>query len=160
MALPNNIEKKINALPMELDRINLLPNQPRIIKVFLASSDELKQDRIAFGDLIRRLDSIYEKRGVRIKLKKWEDFDAAYNGRRKQDDYNDYVRDSEMFLALFYKKAGKYTIEEFDVALKEYKRTGVKPKIYVFCQDLKENEQESDFFEITGICSSKRIRLF
>lgn len=144
MALPNNIEKKINALPMELDRINLLPNQPRIIKVFLASSDELKQDRIAFGDLIRRLDSIYEKRGVRIKLKKWEDFDAAYNGRRKQDDYNDYVRDSEMFLALFYKKAGKYTIEEFDVALKEYKRTGVKPKIYVFCQDLKENEQESD----------------
>ena len=46
----------------------------RTIQVFLASSDELKNDRNTFGNLIRRLDNIYEKRGIRIKLVEWEDF--------------------------------------------------------------------------------------
>ena len=58
----------------------------RTIKIFLASSSELKEERIAFGNFIRRLDDIYEHRGFRIKLFMWEDFEAAYNNRRKQDD--------------------------------------------------------------------------
>ena len=103
-------------------------NQNNTISVFLASSEELKQDRIAFGDFIRRLSDIFEKRGLCIKLKKWEDFDAAYNGCRKQDEYNAYVRDSNIFMALFYIRAENYTVEEFNVALEEYKRTGVKPE--------------------------------
>ena len=85
----------------------------RTIKIFLASSEELENDRNAFGNLIRRLDNIYEKQGIRIELFEWEDYDSAYNDRRKQDEYNDKVRASDMFLALFYKKAGKYTIEEW-----------------------------------------------
>ena len=116
----------------------------RIIKVFLASSEELKADRNTFGNLIRRLDDIYEKRGIRIKLFEWEDCDAAYNNNRKQDEYNDEVKASDMFLALFYKKAGKFTLEEFDVATKEFHRTGIRPKPYVYCRDLPEGERESE----------------
>ena len=116
----------------------------RTIQVFLASSDELKNDRNTFGNLIRRLDNIYEKRGIRIKLVEWEDCDAAYNNLRKQDEYNVEVKASDMFLALFYKKAGKFTVEEFDVATKEFQRTGIKPKPYVYCRDLPEGEQESE----------------
>ena len=71
----------------------------RTIQVFLASSEELKNDRNTFGNLVRRLDDIYKKRGIRIKLFEWEDYDAAYNNRRKQDEYNDEVRASDMFLA-------------------------------------------------------------
>lgn len=84
----------------------------RVIKIFLASSEELEADRYRFGNLIRKLDNIYEKRGIRIELFEWEDYDAAYNGMRKQDEYNERVRASDMFLALFHKKAGKFTIEE------------------------------------------------
>jgi len=116
----------------------------RTIQVFLASSDELKNDRNTFGNLIRKLDNIYEKRGIRIKLFEWEDCDAAYNNLRKQDEYNVEVKASDMFLALFYKKAGRFTIEEFDVATKEFQRTGIKPKPYVYCRDLPEGEQESE----------------
>ena len=116
----------------------------RIIKVFLASSEELKADRNTFGNLIRRLDDIYEERGIRIKLFEWEDCDAAYNNNRKQDEYNDEVKASDMFLALFYKKAGKFTLEEFDVATKEFHRTGIRPKPYVYCRDLPEGERESE----------------
>ena len=116
----------------------------RTIKIFLASSEELENDRNAFGNLVRILDKIYEKRGIRIELFEWEDYDAAYNNRRKQDEYNDQVRASDMFLALFHIKAGKYTIEEFDVATEEFKRTGKIPKSYVYCRDLQDGEQESE----------------
>lgn len=112
------------------------------IKIFLASSEELTDDRNAFGNLVRRLDKIYEKRGIRIELFEWEDYDAAYNNRRKQDEYNDQIKASDMFLALFHTKAGKFTIEEFDVATEEFKKHA-SPKVYTYCKDLQEGEQES-----------------
>ena len=114
----------------------------KTIMIFLASSEELKYDRDAFGNLVRRLDDIYEKRGIRLKLCPWEDFDAAYNDRRKQDEYNDYVRASDLFLALFHIKAGKFTIEEFNVATEEF-RKHASPKVFVYCKDLQPDEKES-----------------
>lgn len=51
----------------------------RTIKIFLASSDELKEDRYIIGNLVRRLDRIYEKRGIRVELFEWEDYDAAFD---------------------------------------------------------------------------------
>lgn len=112
------------------------------IKIFLASSDELKPDRESFGNLVRKLDRIYEKRGVRIDLFEWEDYDAAYNNVPKQDEYDEQVRASDMFLALFHIKAGKFTIREFNVATDEF-RKHASPKVYVYCKDLQPNEQES-----------------
>ena len=114
----------------------------KTIKIFLASSDELQDDRNAFGNLVRRLDRIYEKQGIRIELFEWEDYDAAYNGVRKQDEYNEQIKSSDLFLALFYKKAGQFTIEEFNVATVEFKQHA-SPKIYTYCKDLQDGEQES-----------------
>lgn len=114
----------------------------KTIKIFLASSEELIDDRNAFGNLVRRLDKIYEKRGIRIELFEWEDYDAAYNYRRKQDEYNDQIKASDMFLALFHTKAGKFTIEEFDIATEEFKKKA-SPKVYTYCKDLREGELES-----------------
>ena len=114
----------------------------KTIKIFLASSEELDYDRLAFGNLIRKLDKIYEKRGIRIELFEWEDYDAAFNGVRKQDEYNENIRNSDMFLALFYKKAGKFTVEEFNVATEEFKKHA-SPKVYTYCKDLQPGEEES-----------------
>jgi tetratricopeptide (TPR) repeat protein len=114
----------------------------KTIKIFLASSEELDYDRMAFGNLVRRLDDLYEKRGIRIKLFEWEDYDAAFNDRRKQNEYNDHVRESDIFLALFHKKAGEFTIEEFDVASEEFKQHA-SPKVFTFFKDLQPGEEES-----------------
>ena len=114
----------------------------KTIKIFLASSEELDYDRMAFGNLVRRLDNMYEKRGIRIKLFEWEDYDSAYNDKRKQDEYNEYVKQSDIFLALFHKKAGQFTIEEFDKASEQFKATA-SPKVYTYCKDLKPGEEES-----------------
>ena len=59
----------------------------KTIKIFLASSEELKNDRVSFGNFIRELDKRYQQRGIRIDLYTWEGADGAYNGRRKQDDW-------------------------------------------------------------------------
>ena len=114
----------------------------KTIKIFLASSDELENDRMAFGNLVRRLDKIYEKRGIRIELFEWEDYDAAFNGMRKQDEYNEHIKESDLFLALFHTKAGKFTIEEFDIATEEFKKHAF-PKVYTYCRDLEAGEQET-----------------
>ncbi|MDD2962297.1 MAG: tetratricopeptide repeat protein, partial [Muribaculaceae bacterium] len=114
----------------------------KTIKIFLASSEEREVDRAKFGNLVRKLDKIYEKRGVRIEIVEWEDLDAAYNGVRKQDEYNEQIRESNMFLAVFHRQAGKFTIEEFDVASKEFHKHA-SPKIYTYVKDLHEGEQET-----------------
>ncbi len=114
----------------------------KTIRIFLASSEELENDRNAFGNLIRKLNKTYQMRGIELDLFEWEDYDAAYNDRRKQDEYNEKVRASDMFLAVFHIKAGRFTCEEFDVAIEEFRRRGL-PKSYVYCKDLKDDEVES-----------------
>lgn len=88
------------------------------VNIFLASSYELNDDRIAFGNFIRRLDNHYEGKGYRIKLFIWEDFDAADNRRRKQDEYNEYLEKSDIVFVLYKTKAGEYTVEEMEASLK------------------------------------------
>ena len=54
----------------------------KTITVFLASSNELNNDRNSFQALIAKLDDIYEPRGIRIKCRRWEDFPAYCTGER------------------------------------------------------------------------------
>ena len=114
----------------------------KTITIFLASSEELENDRDAFGNLVRRLNKTYEKRGIHLELFDWEGYDAAYNDRRKQDEYNDQVRASDMFLAVFHHVAGRFTLEEFDVAVEEFRKKS-SPRIYVYCKDLSKDEVAS-----------------
>ena len=125
------------------------------INIFLASSEELSNDRVAFGDFIRSLNDIYQRRNISIRLMKWEDFDSSVNTstqggktHRKQDEYNQKIGKSDIFVALFYTKAGKFTIEEFDYAIKLFEENK-SPKIFVYFKDLddytKEDKSLSDF---------------
>lgn len=113
----------------------------KVIKIFFASSEELLDDRNAFGNMVRRLNKSYEKRGVHLDLFEWEDYDASFAGSRKQEEYNEFVRESDIFLAVFHTHAGKFTLEEFEVALEEFEKRNL-PKIYIYCKDLKEGETE------------------
>ena len=93
------------------------------IKIFLASSNELNDDRVWFGDFVQGINKIYQERGKGVDVCKWEFFDAANNDVRKQEEYNERIRESNMFLALFHKKAGKYTLEEYNVAMEAYRKS-------------------------------------
>ena len=103
----------------------------KTVKIFLASSVvELENDRNAIGNFVRALRDIYDARGVKMDLYDCTYENQAMTSRRKQDEHNEHARQSDIFLALFYNKAGKFTVEEFHEAYKQLQNTGA-PAILV-----------------------------
>lgn len=105
--------------------------EPRTIKIFLASSEELRADRDAFDLYFRQQNDQLRKKGLYLEINRWENFLDAMSKTRLQDEYNNAVRNCDIFVSLFFTKTGKYTREEFDVAQKQFVKED-KPLIYTF----------------------------
>lgn len=91
------------------------------VSIFLASSSELRQERLLIGNRVRMLNDELEPRGVRIILNIWEDYAPEFTGERKQTEYNlNLVDKSDIVFGLFRKLCGKYSQEE---VLRIYGRT-------------------------------------
>jgi hypothetical protein len=103
----------------------------RTIKIFLASSSELRQDRDEFELYFRQLNDDLGERGIYLKITRWENFLDAMSATRLQDEYNQAVRDSDVVVCLIATQAGGYTREEFRVALKAFRETG-RPRIFTY----------------------------
>jgi hypothetical protein len=101
------------------------------LKIFLASSAELKEEREQFEIFIHRENQQLYKKGIFIELIIWENFIDAMSKTRLQDEYNNIVKNSDIFISLFFTKVGKYTKEEFEAAFGQFKKTG-KPLVYTF----------------------------
>ncbi|MCI0495130.1 SUMF1/EgtB/PvdO family nonheme iron enzyme [candidate division KSB1 bacterium] len=101
------------------------------IKMFLASSSELKEDREAFEQFIGRKNKTLMKSDQFIELVIWEDFIDAMSKTRLQDEYNKAVKESDIFVMLFATKVGPYTREEFETAFGQFQETS-KPRIYTY----------------------------
>lgn len=104
-------------------------------RIFLASSAELRADRDAFRLFVGDLNKRWHDRGVFLEVTVWEDFDDAMSPTRKQDDYNEALRESDLFVMLYWTKVGKYTNEEFEAAHTQFKATG-RPLIYTYCKNV------------------------
>ncbi len=103
----------------------------RTIKIFLASSSELKEDRDAFDLYFRQQNDRLRKQGIYLEIVRWENFLDAMSETRLQNEYNQEVKACDIFVSLFFSKTGKYTEEEFDTAHKQFLNTK-KPIIYTF----------------------------
>lgn len=88
------------------------------LKIFIASSCELSEQRILIGDYIRRLSYDYSPRGVRLRLACWEDFYPEYKGKSKQQEYDEMlIKTCDIFIAIFRTRCGIYTQHEVRLAL-------------------------------------------
>jgi len=103
----------------------------RTIKIFLASSAELKDDRDAFELHFLRKNKDYRCQGFEVEVIRWETSLDAMSETRLQEDYNEKVRKSDIFVSLFKTKIGMYTYEEFEVAHTAFK-SFAKPLIYTY----------------------------
>jgi hypothetical protein len=99
--------------------------------LFLASSSELKADRQEFEIFINRKNKAWHEKGIFLDLILWEDFLEAVSRTRLQDEYNQAIRDCDIFVMLFASKVGKYTAEEFETAFGQFKATN-KPFIFTY----------------------------
>ena len=104
----------------------------KTIKIFLASSEELKEERLEMTDLVSRLNQTFKGRGIQLELKRWEYLDSSMGDQRKQDEYNNVLRECDICLVLFWRRFGSYTGEELDVAYQCNKNKHKPEKIYVF----------------------------
>jgi internalin A len=117
----------------------------REIRIFLASSSELREDRDLFDLHFRRENDRLRKQGTYLQIVRWEYFLDAMSETRLQDEYNKEVRACDIFVSLFFTKTGKFTEEEFDVAHSQFKSTG-KPLIYTYFKnaDIKTGSARED----------------
>lgn len=114
--------------------LNILNNDMKIIKIFLASSSELERDRQEFEIFIARKNPEYIKHNCYLELVLWENFIDAMSITRLQDEYNNAIKECDIFVSLFYTKVGKYTEEEFFKAFSSFKVDN-KPIIYTYFKD-------------------------
>jgi hypothetical protein len=127
-----------------LDGLKLEPlppwatSAPRTIKIYLSSSSELREDRDAFDLHFLRKNKDFRCKGFEVEVIRWETSLDAMSETRKQEDYNEKVRNSDIFVSLFKTKAGKYTEEEFDEAHATFKGKK-KPLIYTYFKDVQVN---------------------
>lgn len=104
------------------------------IKIFLASSEELKADRVAFELMLGQLNQDWVQRDIFFRLVVWENFIDAMSKDGLQQEYNKAIRDCDIFVLLFYTKVGRYTAEEFETAFGAF-QAGNKPLIYTYFKD-------------------------
>ena len=117
------------------------------IKIFLGSSIvEFERERQEIANFIYRLSDDFEERyDIQVKPLLCEDFDEAYSKIRKQEEYNEKIRESDLCFFIFFTKAGEYTREEFEVARKKFEESG-KPKIYTYFKVLGEEKAEDSLY--------------
>ncbi len=100
-------------------------------KIFIASSNELKDDRDDFREFISVQNDFLHRKGIYLELIQWEYFNDSIVPDGKQNEYNSALKTCDMFVSLFYTKVGKYSEEEFDIAYKNLLDTG-KPNVWVY----------------------------
>jgi tetratricopeptide (TPR) repeat protein len=103
----------------------------RTITIFLASSNELEADRLAFERSVGRKKNLMKNMGISLDLKIWEDMPAHMSQTSSQNEYNKEIQAADMFVLLAWNKVGRFTDEEFDIAYRSFKATG-KPLIFVW----------------------------
>ena len=101
------------------------------VKIFLASSAELKDDREKFEQFIGRKNKLLNKKNRFLELVIWEDYIDAMSKTRLQDEYNKAVENADIFVMLFATKVGPYTREEFETAFGTFQETN-RPLIFTY----------------------------
>ncbi|MEO1392315.1 MAG: NB-ARC domain-containing protein [Cyanobacteria bacterium J06634_5] len=103
----------------------------REIKIFLASSSELKEDRDQFEIFIARKNDEWRSRDILLRVIRWENFLDAMSAEGLQAEYNKAVEESDLFVMLVHNKVGPFIAEEFDHAFGQFSKAK-RPLIYTY----------------------------
>ena len=119
----------------------------KTIKIFLASSNELKQDREKFEIEINRKNKLWLEKQVFLHLEIWEDLTERMSLTRSQDEYNQKIKEADLFVLLAYSKVGMFTEEEFETAFGSF-QAKKKPFIFTYFKDIETGKEDSlDIFK-------------
>ena len=74
------------------------------IRIFIASSAELLQDRKDFREFLGIENDRLHTKGVYLELIQWENFLDTISQTRLQDEYNKELKNSQIVICLFFSK--------------------------------------------------------
>ena len=107
----------------------------KTIKLFIASSSEMKTERLEIIDLLVDLNDEYEDSGIKFEPVVWEFMDSSMRETRKEDDYLIEMVKCQICIVMFWRTLGEYTLEEFEVAIKEMKANRNIKAIYLLFKE-------------------------
>ncbi|MEO6720598.1 MAG: pYEATS domain-containing protein [Ferruginibacter sp.] len=145
----NDFQKEA-PLPGEVPKTLLKENQEKnkpseknlqIIKIFIASASELKEDTNEIMQFLSFENSRLHEEGVYLEIIKWEEGLEKTSKTMMQDEFNKALKKCDIYLSLFFTKVGKYSAEEFDMAFAYFKETG-KPFMYTYFKDAPINTEQ------------------
>lgn len=127
-----------------------MKHRMKTVKIFLASSSELEGDRLQIESQLERKNRTLKKLKLEFELIHWEYFIDTISKTRLQDEYNEALRQCDLFVILAFTKMGKFSREEFNVAYKTFQEKN-KPKILVYFKNQDVKIHQISFEEITSL---------
>lgn len=124
----------------------------KIIEIFVASSiTNFSKERRYIAAYFCDINNKLVDKGIFFDVKFCEELDNAVPTSRKQEEYNEYISNSDYVLFLIGADCGTYTFEEFNTALCSEKH----PKIFVFAQNTTEEVTEKVQFIKDKLANNK-----
>ena len=98
----------------------------KTIKIFIASSGELSEEREESVSIVSKINKLYPD--LKLEPIKWETDipSGSYDKNRVQDEINPLLGGSEIVLLIIYSRLGRFTFEEYELAKTE------KKKIFIY----------------------------
>lgn len=90
------------------------------IKLFVASSGTLKEEREAIERFLARKNDILVNSDIYLELIIWEKTSRKFSPERKQNEFNELIYNSDIFICLVFDKVGEFTLEEFNKAYQSF----------------------------------------
>ena len=106
------------------------------IKLFIASSAEMDEDKQQFDIFFNEKNKLYKKKYISFDHKTWKDFPSSIAKDTLQSRYDEYIKTCDIVIFLFHTKLGQYTMQELRVAYEQFiGSNGKKPLIYIYVKD-------------------------
>lgn len=103
-------------------------------KIFLASSAELIEDITGFSLCVNNFNATQRKWNRIVEVYSWRDFISALSDKRTQDEYNEFISNSDIVVILIHTKIGSFTLEEYETAISTFTKKK-KPLVYVYIKE-------------------------
>lgn len=104
-------------------------------RFFLASSDKLRAERDLVELLVGRANSSLIDKHLFLEVIRWEEMLHTLGNRRVQDRFSEEICNCDVMIVLFHAEVGRFTKEEFDIAVSSFK-AGRNPRhILVYFKD-------------------------
>lgn len=110
----------------------------KTIKIMIAASEEMHEEKLEFSNLIEHLNEVLEPRGIELKRIKWNpETDGSI------EEFKSKLKECEMCLTLYWRDLAGNSGQELDTAYQELKDGNNPRNLYVFFKEPTENLSEA-----------------